>query len=449
MAIDSNTGQLILPIGIHDLSSILTNPSLDLGDLVTDPDSIFNIWAQKKFIRKSNIGNATDAQRLSACFGLSIPRYTSNDFKTHYSDPWTYLRPRGVSYDERFHIPDMAGYQPNCHWFDYGSTSNYLSTIFNGGLTVPSQYVFAGDTITFSIQCCEDPDAGEPGLLYPYSFLGQGGNFDLSTYYMGIALLDSQNVLRVKTGDQMNTHHTLYDVDTSMSETIPAAAANGTLIAIPVLATQQATSWESSQGGYLISLNGAHLTLTKRSSTGTVDTSVTITVEANRVRLDFSIQNVSSQAITVSKIHGFLLSTGSYANEADDGYPAPAFIDPDTEAFIWSTWQSNPNTIDILDTNHHGDLNIYLSDRTGNAYNPDYVSAYGLNVMGGTTQATAGFYYANGNSNVLARGSSAVTWTQYINHTSDDYGDYSENAFFILCLQISPNITDVRQYSIV
>ena len=400
-----------------------------------------------KPVRHFSVGVLTDAERRSARFGLNIPRYGANDFKTHYTDRWSYLAPRGAGggtggANEWFRIRDFDGYT-KATWM-LGSSDRNLYTIFNGSLSLAGTRVSAGDLIRFDLRCCEDPDTGEPGLLYPYDFMGETTGWDLSLYYMGIAILDSQSVLRVITGDQMRDHHTLDDVDATMLVSIPTAVADGAIKVIPVLCQNQSPTdpntgdrlWTNSQQGYIISLDGANLSATKVAASDSLETSVVITVESNRVRLDFTASNQSSQDMTISKLFGYLLSANSYYNEYE-GTPIPC-PDPSTELYISQTWPDTPT----LTQQHHSTADIMLSDRTGENENPDYLCGYGLNVLGGST---SGFNHANGDSAVLAHGNT-VTWTQYINHLSDDYGDYSENAFFILGIQVSPNITFVRTY---
>ena len=432
-------------ISIADVQAVLGTGRNDIGALCTAP-AVFKM-AKYKPVRHATLGRITDAQRLALCYGLSIPRYGANDFKTHYSDQWTYLKPRGMGggsggANEWYRLLDFDGYMSN-YWL-LGSTDRNLTTIFDGSLSIPAANVSAGDLIRFDIRCCEDPDTGVPGLLYPYDWLGETTGWDISLYYMGVAILDSQNVLRVITGDQMRDHHTRDDVDATMLVSIPNAVADGALKIIPVLCQNQSPTdpntgdrlWTNSPQGYLISLDGAYLSATKSSTSASLVSSVAITVQSNRVKLDFTLQNNSSQDMVISKLFGYLLSANSYYNEYE-GTPIPC-PDPSTELYISQTWPDTPT----LTQQHHSTADIMLSDRTGENENPDYLCGYGLNVLGGST---SGFYHANGDSSVLAHGAT-VTWTQYINHLSDGYGDYSENAFFILGIQISPNITFVRTY---
>ena len=425
-----------------------------LGDLCSDRGGTIgrlNMWAKHKPFRNAartfpfDKTQATPELRsparmaaaLAANYGLTIPRYALADFKTHYADPWTYNRVRENSQDA-CRIQDFDGYLKDNYWLT-GAGANFIYSIFDAFLGIPGDNVSAGDTINFSIRCCDDPDSGQPGMLYPYAFKReQADNFDLSKYYMGIGLLDSSNVLRVITGDRMDAHHVRDDVDASLLATIPSACADGALKVIPLLATNQAASWESSQNGYLISLHGAYLSVTKSNTSSNIVADVVVTYEPGngRVRLDFTLQNASGSIdYTVSSLWAYLMSAGSYYNEYDPGYSGP-YVDPPTDQYIVASW---PNTPSLTQANHSS-YNIQLSDRDGQSHSPDLISAYGLNAFGGTA---GGFYHANGNSSVLRHGST-VTWTQYINQTGDGYGGYSDMAAVSLGIQISPNITFVK-----
>lgn len=444
--------------GQGDFQRALHSSKMKQSELFAVP---MNIWAMHKGFRDSRGKFAFDrtqstpalrsperiAAALAANYGLVIPRYALADFKTHYSDTWTYNRPRGTSYGEPERCLDFDGYVSDCYWLTGGAGGHFLYSIFNGSIGVPGDDVSAGDPIRFDIRCCDDPDTGVPGLLYPYAFKREQEHaYDLSKYYMGIGILDSSNTLRVITGDRMDAHHTLNDVDASMLEYIPNACTDGALKIIPLLASQESPvdpntglhTWTSSQNGYLISLNGAHLSVAKSATSENIVSEVEATFEPgnNRMRLDFTIRNASSSVdYTVSSMWAYLLSAGAYYNEYDPGYSGP-YVDPPTDQYIEQSWPNTPT----LTYQHHSTYNIQLSDRDGASHNPDLISAYGLSAFGGTTY---GFYHANGDSAVLRHGST-VQWTQYINQTEDGYGNYSDMAAAYLGIQVSPNITFVR-----
>lgn len=456
MGWDNNHDILTAPIELADiaLAAGQSAPPYDLGTMIISGTD-FNMWSKNKPCRVSNPGIITPTERRQAKFGMNIPRFALGDFKTHFTDTWGWNRPRGVvdngvTRNEWFRSLDFDGYLHNNYWLT-GADSTSIYSIFNSYLGVSSATVSAGDTILFDIRCCDDPDSGLPGLLYPYDFntqlysgIGDDG-YDLSLYYMGIGILDSNNVLRVKTGDRMNAHHTLNDVDASMVEAIPNSCADGTLKIIPLLASQESRDpvsqeliWESNMNGYLISLNGAHITVTKRPASSNINVDVTVTVYPSYVRLAFTVQNTSSTIdYTISKMWAYLLSAGAYYNEYETskGYDGP-YVDPSTDVYIGQSWPDTPE----LSYQNHSTYDILLSDRDGGSYFPDLVSAYGLNAFGGTT---SGFYHANGDSSVLVHGTT-VTWYQDIHQTEDGYDDYTNFAVAYLCIKISPNIPFVE-----
>lgn len=465
--------------GSGDLQLALRRSVKSHIQLVGDVDSggnrvnSVNIFAKYKPFRNQRVLFSASAEKLSARraarFGTYIPRYGANDFKTHYSEGWAFLPPRGAAgtggnntnYNEPYRAMDFDGY--NANEFQEGTVDNKMvATVFNGNIRALSNRLKTGGKIFFELQCSEDPDTGIPGLIFPndfdinkYSGLTDDG-YDLSQYYIGVALIftkNSQPSILVKTGDKMITHdpdptdpdwddnNSIYaelEVTLPSDDNMPL----GNFVAVPVLAQNSTSgSWTSSPVGYLVSINGAYLPLEKVNALAGLDINVTITPQPanNRVALDFSVENVSAENITISKLFAYLMSADSYYDEPEtSGYPAYGLgsIEPSTDAYIWNTWPSTPE----LTT--QGDR-IVLSDRTGQGENPNPLCAYGYN-------AYADYLANNPNTgtNVIRPGSAnKVTWTKYLtinrtgnpNTLSDDYGDYSENAFLDLGIQISPN----------
>lgn len=451
MGWDTNHEILTGPISDSDLAEAAGYPGTphDLGWLIVN--GLFNMWAKHKAFKSSSPGYAYDktqatpelrsplrvAAALAANYGMNIPIFNANDFKTHFADLWTWNRPTQGAPNERFRGMDFDGYVIN--YWQSAVQAFRLWSIFDSFLSVPGDVVTAGDLISFDMRCCDDPDSGLPGMLYPYAFLrDQASIYDLSKYYMGIGLLDSQNVLRVITGDRMDEHHTVNDVDASLRVNIPTACADGALEIIPLLASVAAPTWESSQNGNLISLHGAHLRVTKSATSGNIIANVTITIYSNYVRLDFSLQNISpSIDYYIDSLWAYLLSAGSYYNEYDPGYSGP-YVEPPTDMYIEQTWPNTP----ALTQQHHSSPNILLSDRDGQSHSPDLVSAYGLDARGGTT---SGFYHANGDSATLRHGTT-VTWSQNINQIADGYGDYSDFAAVVLGINASYGAVKVETF---
>lgn len=455
-----SNGIIIAPVDFRaDVAQVLGINTGDEGELCTSV--AINKWAKHKPFRSSAPGfpfsltPATPELRspdriaaaLAANYGFTIPRYAASDFKTHYSDPWTYNKPRGIVNSEHYRALDFDGYLHNCYWQLGPVLGRGLYTIFDGYLSVPAATVFAGDAITFGIRCCDDPDAGLPGLLYPYAFLReQQHNFDLSKYYMGIALLASNNVLWVITGDRMDAHHVQDDVDAFLSSSIPNNAADGALKAIPVLTTEQSPldsntnrrTWTNSPQGYLVALDGAYLSLTKSSASGRLEISVVITISGSSVTMAFTLHNQSSSAAEVSNLYGFLMSGDAYANECGTGHNVPSYIDPGAYGFIEQNWpnarQDNPPSFPL---NNPPDIHM-----------DDWAPAYPSHLAARAYNANTDFRAANNNSSIIPAGGT-VTWSKTINNiTGDDFGDYADSGVFLaLCVNVVPAVSYVTVFS--
>lgn len=472
--IDPNT----TGVEIADLQQVLGRGTGDLGLLCSDQEWYdnggtptlrplnpprINKWAKFKPFRNSAIGFSLDktqaspelrspdrlAQALLANYGLTIPRFGASDFKTHYSDPWVYNHPRGYNgggndVHEWYRILDFDGYQHEL-WQVGPVGTRGIYTIFDGYLGVPNSVVFAGDYIQMSIQCAYDGDTGIEGLLYPYDFLRDNHPADdLSQYYMGIALLDSQSRLWVITGERMDTHHSLYDVNASLVATIPNNVADGALIALPILASSQYATWDSAPGmGYFVSLDGQYLSLTKSSSTRKLVINVEVIYNNPGVTLNFSFRNQSSTAVQVSNLYGFLMSQAAENNEADDGYPAPSYQGMGVYGFIDTNWPSvSLNTPTVFPVSNSPD--IYLTDWAPNYRPVPSIPAY--LAARGYANAYADFKTANNNSSTIASGAT-VTWTKTFNNISeDDFGSYAEYMRFALCVRVSPDSPYVETF---
>ena len=438
------------PIELSDISVATGIGKVDIGGGVMAYDlgtmlssvNIVNIWAAMKAVRSSETGELTAAQRLAANYGLSIPRYAASAFITHYADQWTYERPRGVSYNEIFRVLDFEEYVRYCYWMLGPSGNNGLYTIFNGYLGVPASTVYAGDTIIFEIQCIDDPDAGIPGLLYPYAFRReQAHNYDLSKYYMGIALLASNNVLWVITGERMDVHITRDDIFANLSAKIPNNAADGAMKAIPILTDTQSPvdsntgkrTWTSSPNGYLISLHGASLSLTKATSAQRLDISVTITFSVSTVTMAFVIRNQSSSTVEVSNLYAFIMSGDAYSN--DSSKTAPSYVDPGVWDFIDQNWPTAKATVPPS----------FPLTNPPDIYVKDWNSSYGLYRAARAYNAYTDFRANNNNPqgpSFIAAGAS-VSWTKQVTGiTGDDFGDYADSGVFLaLCVNVVPNVS--------
>ena len=438
MGWDQNFEILSGAISAHDLGVAAHYPNEPNNVNWLIANGIFNIWARDKAFRNPTIGFAYDknqstpdlrsptriAAALAAYWGMNIPRYGLNDFKTHYADAWSWLRPRGKGNgpggtDEIFRVQDFDGYANNCWWQlgPLGSAGVY--TIFNGFFDAPNVTVGAGDNLRMNIQCKENAEIDNLGLLYPYNFAGAPNQYDLSLYYLGIAILDSSNVLWIKTGDRMNAFSPSNPY-ASLIVQIPNNVANGAIKAMPVLTEQQSlnSDWDTGLNGWIVSLNGAYLSLTKSSEPFNIRTTAVFYVTSSNVRVVLTIQNTSGNPITVNNMYGYLMSEAAYNNEADSGYNAPDYVAPGAFGYIVNSWPQNYKQGDI-----------YLSDWTGQAQSPDYLGARAYNLY-------SPFYSANNNSNVLG-GYGSVSFEINFPYTDDGWGAYSNGVRLAWCLALS------------
>lgn len=455
-------------ISIGDLQDVLSTSRKDLGGIITNVN--INKWAKHKPFRNSSVGFNFSASQstpegrspdrvtaaLATNFGLTIPKYTPSQFKTNYSQQWTYDRPRGSASNEWFRLLDFDGYLDDCYW-QIGSSGRNLFTIFNGTLTAADTLVFQGDSIMFEIQCAEDPDTGLPGLLYPYSFYEamQTSRLDISSYYMGIALLDARNTLWLITGEDMRSHHSQDDVDAVLRAVIPTNFPQGDFQAIPVLASEVAnpdpetgvSRWTSSPSGYLVSLNGASLTLKAGSAYGQLALNCSVTVNGRYITMDFMVRNITSSNVTVYGLDCYILSRASRSNEPDTGYPAPDSVAPGVDYYIEDNWRSN-GSVPMSNPGY-----IYVTDWY-DPDDPDYQpSTFPEGLAARRYNPWADFYAANGNSAVVRPGATyQVTWQKVFDTVTgeDDFGPYSGPddafAFVEMCVDVGAGTRYIQEF---
>ena len=448
----NNDGILVTPISLGDLSSATHTASLDLGTLCRS--SLINKWAKNKSFRNANPVFAFDgtqatpelrsparvAAALAANFGLNIPRFNATDFKTHYSDQWSHNIPRGLANQEWYRLLDFDGYLHECYWQLGPVTINNIQSgyysIFDSYLSTPrTPDIYAGDLLTLSIRCAEDPDTGLPGLLYPYSFYReQQADYDLSRYYMGIAILDAQNKLWVITGDQMRAHHTRDDVDAFLTANVPNSIVTGAAKIIPVLTETAYPTWDDAPGsGHFISLNGAYLSRTIGSASSKLSLDIDVTYSNGSVTMVFTITNNTSSNVNLSNIYAYIMSAESYYNEGDSDHNPPTTGGYGVMDYIDEHW---PGAAPYTPPSDHMGLSnppdIYLSDWISGIGSPAYLAARGYN-------ARTDFRAANNNSDTIAVGRT-VTWTKTINIGTDDgCGYYADGVFVAGCMYVNMN----------
>lgn len=454
-------------ISIADLQSALGTSRNDLGGIIVNAN--INKWAKHKPFRNSTVGfpinvsqstpEARSSARVDAAldvnFGLDIPKYTPTNFKTHYAEQWAYNRPRGAANNEWFRMLDFDGYLHDCYWLT-GSSSNGMYTIFNGYLNAADALVFPGDLIQLQLQCCEDPDTGEPGLLYPYSFYDSmiTSRLDISRYYMGIALLDARNTLWLITGDQMNSHTTLNDIDATLQANIPNTFPQGEFKAIPVLASEVAnpdpdtgvSRWTSSPSGYLVGLDGAYLTLTAGSAYNQLGIDCQVSVNGRYITMDFTIRNITNSNVTLYGLDCYILSRASRSNEPDTGYPAPDSVAPGVSDYIDTEWRTN-GSVTMSNPGYIYVTDWYDPDEYTPTTIPEGLAARRYNPWGD-------FKTANNNSQVIRPGAAyQVTWQKVFDTTAgeDDFGPYSGPddafAFVEVCIDLGSGTRKVEEFT--
>lgn len=468
-------GQVRYGISISDIQTVIGSGIKDIGGLIANGS--LNMWAKHKPFRNSAIGFPFDisqstpelrcpnrvSQALLSNFGLTIPRFNASDFKTHYSDVWTYNRPRGLkntlinptANDEWFRVIDFDGYLHNCYWqlgsvsFE-GVQSGYY-TIFNGYLSTPrTPYIYPGDLITFELQCAEDPDAGLPGLLYPYSFHEQTetSRIDISKYYIGIAIITgaggSNPTLWIKTGDQMLSHITAGDITAYLNVRVPNSIALVEAKIIPVLTSVPYSDWDDAPGsGYFVSLNGVYLSRTIRGAQNKITANVVITYSNGNVTMVFTLTNGTSSDVNVENLYTYVLSAESFYNEGDisHGFNPPVDSGYGIRDYIPDRWQEAAS---YFPPDSHMGTNppdIYLTDWVDNPSltPPAYLAARGYN-------SNLDFKSANNNSSLLRTGQT-VTWSKTMNiGQSDGFGYYSGGVFVALCIYV-PGSKYVEEFS--
>lgn len=442
MGWDRTTGLLTAPFtkiaanGGGDLQQALSSSQMSQISLFAVN---YNKWAKFKAFRNQAIYsdryNAANSARLAglkaANFGLGIVECGRVNYPSKYSDTWALNKPTVPSYPLR--ALDFDGYQSYC-WWQLGSTGGgrILYTIFNGMLTIPSTLISDLDTITFDMQCRENDDLDAyTGLLYPYDFAGAG--FDMSQYYLGIAIIDSGNNVWVISGPRVSDFYSGTNLYTNMRVALSNSISNGALTIAPVLLQNHTVpsggseaAWTSGYNGTIVNLNGAYLSANKVQQTANLITNVTFTLGQSSITLNFTVTNQSGSAITINNMYCYLLSAAAESNEHDAGYTGPDYMGEGAKAYIERTWPSDYKQGDI-----------YSHDWDGGSTNPDQLAARAYN-------AYSDFYTANNNSNVIGNNTTR-TWSKTFNYTQDGFGSYANGAVALLCLTPTNNAF-VREY---
>ena len=438
MAYDSSTGLISPAVSIYDLQRAFGNSSPDLGTLCQA--SQINKFAKWKPFRNASIYFANDASRLSAAklkdFGCGIVSCSRSQFASKYQDQWMHLYPRGkdgggAGVNEVYRLVDFNGYQQNKWQLGAMPNGRGYYTIFNGYIEIPGTQVSDLDTIYFNMQCRENEDIDAyTGLLYPYDF--DGANTDISDYYVGLAILDS-NGCWVYSDQQVSDFYSGTNLYTGVRAQISSSIANGALKIAPVLTELRTLDYvqggwtnDSSKIGDIIILDGAYLSATKVAQTANLQTDVAFAVDSTKVTLTFTVSNHTGSPVTISNLICYLLSDAAYMNEAEVGFSAPDYKGIGAARYISQEWPQYKQD------------DIYLHDWTGESENPDPLAARYYN-------AYTDFVAQNGGTNVIGNNTTR-TWQKTLRFNQDGYGAYSNGVWALLCLAPTNNYF-VREYN--
>ena len=119
-----SNGKIVAPITFADVARMIgvTN------DFGRNPNADINMWSARKFVRHKSRKKLTDADMASVNYGFDIGGTSGSNSSTavYETDPdkalskaiasggkWTYLRPRGLAYNEPTRLKDMEGYNSN------------------------------------------------------------------------------------------------------------------------------------------------------------------------------------------------------------------------------------------------------------------------------------------------------------------------------------------------
>ena len=432
-------GIVTAPIRVADVQSAVSIGSGDVGTLCKSPN--MNPFARWKPFRYNSLYLSTPASRLAAAkamnYGTNIISCGRVDFATKYTQQWSHLAPRGANgggqgYNEHYRLTDFENYQSRRWQLGQVAGGKGLYTIFNGYMQIPSTLVSDLDVLSFVMQCAENDDVfATVGLLYPNDFAG--ATKDFSQYYLGIAILEDRTngKLWVYSDQKVSNFTSGVNVTTGIYPRIPTNISNGSIKIAPILAQYRTLDssqigWTDGYNGDIIILNGAYLPATKVAQAHSFFTEVTVTVYANKVKMEFVIENNTGASVTVNNLVCYLLSAAAESNEPDAGYNAPDRKGMGAPAYISSTWPQNYKSNDI-----------YLHDWTGEPENPDPLAARFYN-------AYQDFYARNGNTNLVAA-NARITWDKEIYQTQDGFGAYSNGAWALFCISITGD-SFVRSY---
>lgn len=112
-----SNGKIVAPITFADVAR-MTGVTTDFG---RNPNADINMWSARKFVRSNSKKRLSDDDMARLNYGFNISG--NSDTAVYEADPdkalskaiasggkWTYLRPRGLAYNEPTRLKDMEGY---------------------------------------------------------------------------------------------------------------------------------------------------------------------------------------------------------------------------------------------------------------------------------------------------------------------------------------------------
>lgn len=366
-----------------------------------------NKWSRRKPVPLAKFSPLEDNDFKLAGYGLNIPSRAQGLLSEIIGVEWEYLRPSGGK-TSPFRLRDFDGYSHQAIWGNKSATSK-LDTIFNGRLDMVNTLLAANDVVKFFMDVA---DVNETGLLFPKDFegiVGTDGMEDLTQYYLGLALIDSNNHVLIKSIDKIadygaedrNTMRLDFAIPTSGVSTGPAKI-------IPILTSKKAENW-SDDAGNVITLNGAYKDITIVQYSANLTYECTIEVMASSTKVTLTIKNQTGNAIDISTMSAYLMSYGAYTNEhdGDEPYVGPDFEGEGVYPYISRNWQKG---VELKQ-------DIYSYDWNGGYSNPSDLAARYRNML-------LDFKAANNGSSIIAN-NQTITFSYTYNAVDDGFGSYS------------------------
>lgn len=403
------------------------------------------VVAGNPFVGAAADHSLTDVERLLTLYGLSVVKCGRIDYPSRFDEPWAYTRPvlgtnpfRPVDFVKN-KSEEEVGYQDMTPWNAGVTSPGMLWTIFGGSMGVTGTQVAPGDRVYFNMQCKEN-DEIDPylGLLYPADFAGAANGFDLSTYYLGIAIIDANDNVWIYSDAHISDYLSGINVYCGVDVTLPTSGllAFGDAIIAPVLTSTRQDSWTLNYEGNIVNLDGAYLPVTIVRAGSHVTYDVEVTVGTSGTTVEVTVENETGNNVTISPMIGYLLSGYADMNEYETPGTGPDFRGEGARDYIYRRWNLRPPEY------KQGD--IYSHDWEGGYYQPiDALAARYLDLY-------AAFVAANGGSNILAPSSpgspNAVTFTVQVNATGDDFGSYGTEAPVLYVLSEEGGVILIRQF---